>query len=90
MVTLITFVGLCCATYLFAEGAEPVQELKHFAGLGAESPFRNPVQWFFLKMLGCSMCVGFWVGLGYYQHLLSACILSIGAEALSRIMNKTR
>ena len=86
--SILYFLGLCCLSFLFTEGAEPIQWLKSKVHLSNDSDYKNKFQWFFLELLNCNLCFAFWVGIFYYHHLLLACLLSVCAEVLSRILNK--
>lgn len=85
---MIEFIGLICATFLFAKGAEPVQMLKRLARLDTDAEPANGVHKFFIDLLNCSLCCGFWFGLFFYKALLMACIVSVCAEVLTRILHR--
>lgn len=80
MTTILELAGLACAGYLFAEAAQPVQYLKKLCRT-------DRVGWL-SQLLDCSLCSGFWIGLVYTQNVLSACIVSVMAEVVSRWMKK--
>lgn len=85
---LITFLSLCCFVFLFAVGAEPIQDIKTKFSVGPLDEYMSPIQWFITKMLNCSLCSGFWIGLIFYQSILLACLVSVTSEILTRIITK--
>ena len=87
---IITHLGLAAISFLFASGAEPIQLLKHkFNLLTIED--HNP-EWknFLIKLINCSLCSGFWVGLIFTQSLYSAAIISILAEYICIKLNQNK
>lgn len=86
--TILTIIGLACMGFLFAEAAEPIQNIKEIFNLHTEAICKNKVQWFFVKMLNCSLCFSFWLGLIVTLNLYYAAIISILAETISRQFNK--
>ena len=85
---LINFIGLCSLIHLFTSAAEPIQDIKAWYNLDTNAEYKNPYQWFFVKLLNCNMCTGFWVGLFFYHTLPLAAITSLTSEALGRIISK--
>lgn len=85
---MVEFIGLCCLVFLFAVGAEPIQDIKRMFDVADDSDYKNPYQYFILKLLNCSLCSGFWIGLIFYQSWLMAGCVSIASEILTRIINK--
>lgn len=84
----IKFIGLIFFTWLMVKGAAPVRFVKEFFGVSNDStPKKLPAQ-LIQKFVNCSKCMGFWIGLIYYQDVLLACIVSLSAEAFERIVNK--
>ena len=84
MATINTFISLCCLVFLFAVGAEPIQDIKTKFSVGPLDEYMSPIQWFIAKLLNCSLCSGFWIGLIFYQSILLACLVSVAAEILTR------
>jgi type III secretory pathway component EscU len=82
----INFIALLSLTWLFTEGATPVQFLKKLFNVHADaetaklSLTKKVVQ----GLINCALCSGFWIGLIYYQNLLMACLVSVGAELFAR------
>ncbi len=85
---MINYLGLCCLVFLFAQGAEPIQHIKGWFHVASDSEYRNKFQYFFVKLLNCSLCAGFYFGIAYYQNILFACLVSIGSEIITRILNR--
>ena len=85
---IIYFISLLCLTYLFTEGAEPIQWIKSFFKVSNDSEYINSYQWFFLKLFNCNMCFGFYVGLIYYNDLLLGCLVSIASEIFGRVFDR--
>jgi len=83
MIMINLILGLAALSYLFAVGAEPVQWVKTWFHVGPDSEYENKVQWFFLKLLNCPLCSGFWIGLICTNDLLLAGIISILAEYIN-------
>jgi hypothetical protein len=84
---IIHYIGLICFTWLFATGADPIQFIKNFFKVGNDSEPKDITRQLLQKLLNCSMCMGFWFGLIYYQNFLLACVVSISAELFSRLLN---
>ena len=78
---MVKLIGLACLSFLIAEGAEPLEYLKQKIRL-------ERFHWI-NKLLTCSLCCGFWVGLMGTQNILNAAIVSVCAETISRINKKT-
>lgn len=85
---VIKFIGLICFTWLFTVGAAPVQFIKEFFGVGQKSEPKLIVKQLFQKLFNCSLCMGFWFGLAFYQNIWYACLVSITAEAFCRVTAK--
>lgn len=84
---VIKFLGLIVFTWLFTEGAAPVQFIKKFFGVDNESKAKDVTRRMLILLLNCSLCMGFWFGLIFLQDLWAACLLSICAELFHRIIN---
>lgn len=84
---LINIIGLACAAFLFASGAEPIQQIKAFFNLDNDAEFKNHIQYFFVKLLNCSLCSGFWIGIIFTHSILLASIISVLAEFITRQLN---
>lgn len=87
-ITIVTYISICCLVFLFAVGAEPIQDIKTKFSIGPTDQYISPIQWFITKMINCSLCSGFWIGLIFYQSILLACLVSVGSEILTRIIIK--
>lgn len=85
---MIKFLGVIAITYLFVEGASVIQFIKELFGVANESKPKNRILIVIQKLINCSMCSGFWIGLAIYQDFYMACIMSLTCEAFSRIVNK--
>lgn len=85
---MVEFFCLCASVFLFTHGAEPIEIMKQWLGFSSDSEVITELQFWMIKLVNCSMCTGFWVGLVYYQSFLMGCALSICSEALTRIMNR--
>lgn len=90
---IIIYLGLLSATWLFVEGAAPLQFIKKILNLHNESKVKNTWWSVIRKLVNCFMCMGFWIGLIYYyfsgndNFFLMACITSITSEAYGRLIN---
>lgn len=73
----VRFSGIICLVYLFVT-AQPIYWIK-------EKLFIKGV---LRELLDCCMCSGFWIGLIFYQDVLSACLVSVFSEGLYRVFNK--
>ena len=80
---LINIIGLACLSFLFAVGAEPIQWIKEIFCVGPEDKYYNKIQWVILKLINCSLCSGFWIGLIFTQSIILAGIISILAEYIT-------
>lgn len=85
---MIQLIGVSILCWMFAEGFEPVQVLKRM--LHIDEPDGDCLSYWLIKGLNCSLCIGFWGGLIYFQgDLFKASITSVLAEAISRINKST-
>jgi hypothetical protein len=82
----INFIGLLCLTWLITTGAAPIQFIKEFIGI-AENP-KGLIRKIASKLFNCDLCLGFWIGLLFYQNILIACIFSLSCEIFGRILDK--
>lgn len=85
----INFIGILSVTWLWTKGADSIQFLKNFIGIGNMNQPKKLWLQVIQKLVNCSMCSGFWIGLIYYQSFLMACIVSISAEIFTRLLNLT-
>lgn len=85
---MITYLSILCMTFLFAKAAQPIQMLKRLARLDNDAEPANGLHKFFIELLNCSLCCGFWFGAIFYHSVLAACLVSVGAEVLDRIMQR--
>lgn len=76
--TFITILGLACLTNLFVHSG-PMIYLRMWL-FGAKD------RWW-INLMECAMCSGFWIGLIFTWNLYLACIISILAEFISRKIN---
>lgn len=89
----LEFIGLLCFVYMFVQGADAIQFIKRMFDLGNLDKPRKLWKIAVQKLINCSMCSGFWIGLIYYtlsgstNPLLMACIVSIGSELFGLIYN---
>lgn len=86
MESTIYGLGLLCLTWLFVKGSEPLQFLKKLVNLHNDTPLRNVWMIVLRKLVNCSLCSGFWIGLIYYQNILSASLFAICAEVFDRLL----
>jgi len=82
----INFIGILAVTWLFTTGAGSIQFIKNFLTVGNLSTPKGLTLQVVQKLINCSMCSGFWIGLAYYQNFILACIVSISAEIFSRVL----
>ena len=85
---VINFIGILSVTWLWVEGAASIQFIKNFMGIGQSSTPKNLILTVIQKLVNCSMCSGFWIGLAYYQNFLMACCVSISAELFQRLIKQ--
>lgn len=89
----IKFLGLLCATWLFTEGAGPVQFAKRLLDIRAADQPKSLTKQIIRELVNCALCSGFWFGNLYYgisgyQHwFLMGCLTSVAAELFARIIN---
>lgn len=82
------FIGLICFTWLFTVGAAPVQFVKRLFEVSNKCEPKAVYKQVTQKLINCSMCMGFWIGLIFYQDIWMACIISLTAEAFCRVTAK--
>lgn len=85
---IINFIGILSVTWLWVEGAASIQFLKHLINIGSLSNPKSLTLTVIQKLVNCSMCSGFWIGLAYYQNFLMACCVSISAELFQRLIKQ--
>ena len=89
----IKFIGILAATWLFTQGAAPVQFLKKLAGIHNINEPKSLVKKVLRGLVNCSLCMGFWIGTAYYflsghsNWFLWGCLVSVAAELFTRILN---
>lgn len=82
----IKFIGLLCFTFLFTEGAAPVQFIKKLLEIHNVSEPKPLYKKVIQGLVNCNMCSGFWIGLIYYwamgydSYFLLACEVSLASE----------
>lgn len=84
---IIKFLGIILFTWLFVEGAAPIQFLKEFFKVGQDSEPKQLIRQLLQKLLNCPLCLGFWFGMIGYLDFWMACIVSVSAEIISRLLN---
>ena len=84
----LKYLGLIIAVWFFTTGSAPIQWAKSYLGIGEDDTPKNVWIRLIQKLLSCSLCFGFWVGLIYYQSIEFACLTSIGAELFTRLWNR--
>jgi len=89
----IKFIGLLCLVYLFIEGSGPIQFLKKLLNIHNDSDSNNITLIVLKKLVNCSLCSGFWLGLLYYFELIPSFVLiasfaSVSAEIFYRIYKR--
>lgn len=87
---IVNFLSLLCLTYLIAYGATPIELVKIYFNISNESYPTSNVIIFIRELVNCALCVGFWVGLLYYQSILLACLVSICAEILTNYLKNNQ
>ncbi len=83
----INYMGLLTLTWGIVKGFGAAQFLKGLVNIADES---TPKKWYTMtlrELFNCCLCLGFWVGLIYYQNILFACLVSIGSETFSRLIS---
>ncbi len=82
-------IWISCMTVLFIN-AEPMILIKRWMGFKEEEMGKNPLRDFFTKMLYCSKCSGFWLGLIFTLNFPQAVIISIVSELIDRRLKSSR
>jgi hypothetical protein len=85
---MIQFVGTICLVWLFAEGASVIKFFKELFNISNDSEPKNRILQVLQKLVNCSMCSGFWIGLAIYQNFFMACIISVTSEAFCKVVKK--
>lgn len=76
---IIELFGVAAFAYFIAEGAAPIQQFKSW--IMPDDDNRKFIV-FFRDLYTCTMCLGFWVGLIYYENFLTACAVAIIAQLI--------
>lgn len=80
----INYLGLLAMVWGIVTGFGSVQFVKEFV---YEKVNGKKWCWLLIKELfDCCLCLGFWVGLIYYQSLPMACLFSVSSETFNRLM----
>lgn len=87
-VLILKFIGICILTWFVVEGSTPLQVIKNLLKVGEQSKTSNIWHEGIKTLFNCSKCLGFWIGLIYYQSIEFACLTSIGSEIFYRIWNR--
>lgn len=84
---IMILLSIASASFLFAVGAEPIQNIKRFFKLDNDAYIKNKYHHFFVKLLNCSLCSGFWIGLILTQNILLACLISVLAGLIEKLFS---
>lgn len=82
-------IALSCASWLFAEGAQPIQDLKRLFYLDTAANISGTFHGFLVDLLNCSLCSGFWIALAYSGDWKCAVMVSLLSETISRLNKAT-
>ena len=87
---VIKYIGVIGIVLMIVEYASPIQWLKiHFkVDQGAKLRDNQLVRKILQGLLNCALCFGFWAGLGFYQNLYWAVIISFSSEIVYRVYSK--
>lgn len=89
----VKFIGLLAFTWLFTQGAAPVQFIKKLLNIHRDSTPKDLTRQVIRELVNCSLCTGFWLGFIFYAitghdyPILMGCLVSIAAEIFSRLIN---
>lgn len=75
--------SIACLSVLFVI-AEPMILIKRNMGFKEENIGSLKIKDIFTKLLYCSLCSGFWIGLIYTHNIFMACIISVLAEYIDK------
>lgn len=86
---MIKYLGVIGIVLMIVEYATPIQWIKaHYKLTHADPDPKHLGKRILKDVLNCAKCLGFWVGLVFYQDLYWAVIVSFGAEITYRLYNK--
>lgn len=90
---VVKFIGLLAFTWLFVEGAEPIQFIKKLFYVHPDNEGRDIFRQLLSRLFSCALCSGFWFGLIYYGFtlgwdtcLIMGSLVSVGAEVFARTL----
>lgn len=84
---VLKLVGLSCLTILFVI-SEPSVLLKRFLGFREEEYGKyGVIKQFFFRLITCTLCSGFWIGLIFTQSIFYASIVSVVSELITNKIN---
>lgn len=86
---IITFFGILCCVWLFTKGSQPIEFIKKLFNIHNTSNSRNTFVIIIRKLVNCSLCSGFWIGLVCYWSLPMAALVAISSEIFTRLINLT-
>jgi hypothetical protein len=86
----LKYLGVIGLVLMVVEYATPIQWVKvHFkVDQGAKLKDNQLIRKLLQGMLNCALCFGFWAGLGFYQDLYWAVIISFSSEIVYRLYSK--
>jgi hypothetical protein len=85
---LFNILSISALTFLFIH-AEPSILFKRFSGFKEENynEYSNAKRMIY-RLITCSLCSGFWIGLLFTFSIQQAAIISLTAEIIDRLMKK--
>lgn len=89
LLELIKFIGLTIGVWMVVEASTPIQIIKESLNIHRDTKTKKRFVEIIAKLFSCSLCLGFWTGLFYYQSVELALVTSLGSELFYRIANKT-
>ena len=85
---VVKYLGVIGLTLMVVKYATPVEWIKEYFNVSMGSKNTNLFKIIIQGALNCAFCLGFWMGLGFYQNFYWAVIMSFSAEISCRIYNK--
>ena len=94
MTQTLNFIGLVILTWLFVEGAAPIQWLKGVLKVNSATKTENIFLLIIMKLVNCAKCSGMWFGFFYYWNgslinsFIMGAIVALCSELFHRHINK--
>jgi len=85
---VITTLGVIGTVLMIVEFAQPIQWIKEYYGVDQAANSKKLYKIILQKMLGCCLCLGFWVGTIFYLNFYWGIVIAFASEITYRLYVK--